>query len=172
MRGGHNLKPAALRDLEGGRTISHRRLPVEASVGSPIDPVLGDALAAPDHLPVEVVDVWNEIVPPLVEVGLARTVDVFMLEALCTHVAIARAVMAKMVGDGAGLDIHAFVDRTAKGVPVVSPWHRIFRDSWRESLKIGQHYGLSPIARTRLGIALLQRTSLAEQLRSIMTDDE
>lgn len=168
MRGGHNLKPAAIRELEGGRTISHRRQPVEATIGSPVDTVLGDSLDAPDHLPVEVIEVWNEIVPTLVEVGLARTVDVFMLEALCTHVAIARAAMTKIAGDGGTLDVEALVARTSKGVPVVSPWHRIFRDAWRDALKIAEHYGLTPTARTRLGIAALQQKSLAEQLRSIM----
>jgi P27 family predicted phage terminase small subunit len=173
MRGGQNLKPAALRALEGGSTVSHRRPPVEAVIGNPVDTTAGETLEAPEHLPLEAVDVWNEVVPTLAEVGLARSVDALALEALCTHLAIARAVMAKLVADGGGaLDVDAFISRTAKGVPVVSPWHRILRDSWREAMRVGEHYGLTPVARARLGIALLQRTTLAEQLREIMGDDK
>lgn len=167
---GRKPKPAEARDLEGGSAISHRPQAPAAVVGTAIDVVNGDTLAAPDYLPVEVVDVWNEIVPPLIEVGLARSVDVPALEALCTHVAIARHAFEALTKNG-HLDLDSFVDYTDKGVPVVSPYHRIYRDSWRDALKLAEHYGLTPISRTRLGIAALQQKGLAEQLKSIMGDD-
>lgn len=166
---GRKPKPAALREREGGSEVSHRPEAPEAAVGVALDVANGDTLPAPDYLPAEAVAVWDEIVPALVEVGLARSVDVPALEALTTHVAIARAALAKLTSSGT-LSIEAFVDYTDKGVPVVSPYHRIYRDSWREALKLAEHYGLTPISRTRLGIAALQQKSLAEELRRIMDD--
>lgn len=168
---GRKPVPAEVREQQGGSTVSHRPAPPAAVVGEAIDVVAGDTLPAPEYLPVEVVDVWNEITPALVKVGLARTVDVPALEALCTHVALARAAFEQLTSGG-HLNVSALVDYTEKGVPVVSPYHRIYRDSWREALKIAEHYGLTPISRTRLGIAALQQKSLAEQLKSIMGDDE
>jgi P27 family predicted phage terminase small subunit len=168
---GRKPKPAEVRDLEGGSAISHRPQAPAAVVGVALDVVNGDTLPAPSYLPVEVVEVWNEIVPPLIEVGLARTVDVPALEALCTHVAIARHAFDALTKDGR-LDLSAFVDYTDKGVPVVSPYHRIYRDSWRDALKLAEHYGLTPISRTRLGIAALKQKGLAESLREIMGDDD
>jgi P27 family predicted phage terminase small subunit len=167
---GRKPKPAAVRDLEGGSAISHRPQAPEASVGAALDVVNGDTLPAPEYLPVEVVDVWNEIVPALIEVGLARSVDVPALEALTTHVAIARMAFDRLT-KGGHLDVEAMVDYTDKGVPVVSPYHRIYRDSWRDALKLAEHYGLTPISRTRLGIAALQQRGLAEQLHAIMNDE-
>jgi P27 family predicted phage terminase small subunit len=170
---GRKPTPAAVREREGGAAISHRPQAPEAAVGQALDVVNGDTLPAPDYLPVEAVEVWNEIVPALIEVGLARSVDVPALEALTTHVAIARAALAHLTSyesDGGRLNIERFVDYTEKGVPVVSPYHRIYRDSWREAVKLAEHYGLTPISRTRLGIAALQQKGLAEQLRLIMDD--
>lgn len=168
---GRKPKPAALREREGGSSISHRPEAPEAAVGRALDVAAGDALPAPDYLPVEVVGVWNELVPSLIEVGLARTVDVPSLEALCSHIAIARLALEHLERDG-HLDLEAMVAVTDKGTPVVSPYHRIYRDSWREALKLAEHYGLTPISRTRLGIAALQQRSLAEQLREVMGDGD
>lgn len=178
---GRKPKPAEVREKEGGRSVSHRKQVAAAVVGDAIDPVNGDTLEAPEYLAIEVADVWDEVVPALVDVGLARSVDIPALEALCTHIAIARGALEYLEqsnestreanGGRSSLDLEKFVDYTERGVPVVSPYHRIFRDSWREALKLAEHYGLTPISRTRLGIAALQQRSLAEQLQSIMGDD-
>lgn len=168
---GRKPKPAPVREREGGSAVSHRPEAPEAAVGQALDVVNGDTLPAPAYLPVEAREVWNEIVPALLEVGLARSVDVPALEALTTHIAIARNALGHLM-DGDALDLESFVSYTDKGVPVVSPYHRIYRDSWREALKIAEHYGLTPISRTRLGIAALQQKSLAEQLRTVMGDGD
>lgn len=111
---------------------------------------------------------WREIVPEVAEVGLARTIDLPVLESLCVHVAIARAAIERMTTQDGRLALDSLVDVTEKGVPVVSPWHRIYRDSWRDALAIAEHYGLTPISRTRLGIAALQARSLADELREAL----
>lgn len=169
MRGRKPI-PAEIREQQGGSAISHRPQAPAAVVGEPVDVDAGDELAAPEYLHPLVIEVWNEIVPALAAVGLARTVDVPALEALCGFVAHARYAADQIADPFGGFD--NLVTETDKGTPVVSPWARVYRDSWAAALKLAEHYGLTPISRTRLGIAALQQKSLAEQLKGIMEDDD
>lgn len=162
---GRKPKPAAVRRRDGNP--GKRPIVDEARVGREIVP--GSVPEPPEHLPAEAAAVWREVVPEVAEVGLARTIDLPVLEALCVHVAIARKAL-DMISSGGVLSVDALVDVTEKGVPVVSPWHRIYRDSWRDALAIAEHYGLTPISRTRLGIAAMQARSLADELREALDE--
>lgn len=159
---GRKPKPPAVRRRDGNP--GKRPIPVELRVGDMIEP--GRVPPPPEHLPEAAAEVWREILPEIAEVGLARTIDLPYLEALSTHVAISRRALREL-----GPDFEEAVSITEKGTPVVSPWHRIYRDSWAEALKIGEQYGLSPIARTRLGIAAAQAKSLADELRGVLDAD-
>lgn len=164
---GRKPKPAALRRLEGN--AGKRPIVEEARVGDAIS--AASVPEPPDYLPEQAADVWREILPEIAEVGLARTIDLPVLEALCVHVAIAREAMAALTEDGR-ISLAALVTTTEKGTPVVAPEHRIYRDSWREAMAIAEHYGLTPISRTRLGIAAMQARSLAEELRDALSGDD
>jgi len=115
------------------------------------------APSPPTGLPAEARDVWDTIVPTLEKVGLLDGIDAVALEGLCVLVARARAARELVERDG-------IVAHTAKGVPVVHPAVRVERDAWQAFLRFAEQYALTPVARTRLGLAELQRRSLADEL--------
>jgi P27 family predicted phage terminase small subunit len=160
---GRKPKPAVVRRKDGNP--GKRPIVDEARIGAEITST--NVPEPPAHLPAEAAVVWREIVPEVAEVGLARTIDLPVLESLCVHVAIARKALDMISANGV-LDVDGLVAVTEKGVPVVSPWHRIYRDSWRDALSIAEHYGLTPISRTRLGIAAMTAKSLADELREAL----
>lgn len=150
---GRKPKPVEIRELEGGSTVSHRPLPQPVLVqGRPLEP-----LAPPERLTEAQAAIWNDVVDTLFEAGILDRADGFMLEALVVNVDRAREASRMIEEYGA-------VAVTAKGVPCVSPWIRIERDAWNTVAKVAEHFGLTPLARTRLGLAVLQGRSLQAEL--------
>jgi P27 family predicted phage terminase small subunit len=147
-------KPSAIRVLEGNP--GHRPIIEEARVGSQV--LTAASFPPPEGLPKKPAAVWQEIVPELVEIGLVRSLDSTILEALCR--AVARAREAEEILDADGLLIEGARGR------VTNPAHRIARDSWALALRIAGDYGLTAVARLRVGAAVLHQRSLAEELES------
>ena len=105
--------------------------------------------------------VWNRIVPKLWEVGLLDGIDALALDAICTTVDRAYAAREMLEKDG-------LVVAGAMGGAVAHPAVKIEKDAWAEARRWFEHYGLTPLARTRLGLAELQRKSLARELADAM----
>jgi P27 family predicted phage terminase small subunit len=117
-----------------------------------------DELAPPDGMPTDAVEAWNAVVPTLAEVGLLDRVDRLALHAMCIQ--WARAMQAGKVinaqghlirGMG-GLKEHPSLATERKGI-------ELFR-------KFAAEYGLTAMARTRLGLAELNRRSIQVELES------
>jgi P27 family predicted phage terminase small subunit len=153
-------KPAAIRVLEGH--AGHRPIIEEARVGEAI--VLAENFPPPAGLSEKPAAVWSEIVPELVEIGLVRSIDATVLEALCRAVSRAREAEAMLDADG-------LIIEGARGM-VAHPAQRIARDSWAIALRIAGEYGLTAVSRLRVGAAALQQKSLAEELRAWLDVDE
>jgi P27 family predicted phage terminase small subunit len=154
MRG---RKPVPLELQRARGNPGHRELPqgVQIAGKSPLD--------IPALTP-EAEDVWNELVPQLEAANLLDRADSLTLEALCILVATARYARNQIESTG-------YTTKHRKtGVDVVSPWVRIERDSWKQAIAIGEQFGLSPMARTRLGLAVLKGRSLLNELKGL--DDE
>jgi P27 family predicted phage terminase small subunit len=149
-------KPPAIRRRDGNP--SKRPIVDEARVGSAVATV--DAFAPPEYLRPAAVAVWNEIVPELVEIGLVRSVDTTAVEAMCDAVATARE--AREI-----LDAEGYVLRGHRG-SVVHPAYRVWRDSWTLALRVAGEYGLTAVARLRVGAAVLHQRSLADELREAL----
>lgn len=147
-------KPAAIRRRDGNP--AKRPIPEEPRVGLP---VVG-SFAAPGHLPADAVAVWDEVVPELVAIGLVRSIDATVLEALCRFVARARE--ADELVDEEGFIVEGHRGQT------VHPAARVARDSWNSALKIASEYGLTPVGRLRVGAAVLQQKSLADELKAAL----
>lgn len=130
----------------------HRPLPDVVVVGTSEPP------SKPSRLQGEAELVWNEVVPQLDEAGLLRQIDGVVLEGLCNLIARARYASDKIETDG------YTVAHAKTGIESVSPWVRIERDAWQQACKIGEHYGLTPVSRTRLGLANLKGRSLLQEL--------
>ena len=130
----------------------HRALPDVVQVAGK------GALGKPAALEGEAAKVWDEIVPLLTDAGLLDRIDAVILEGLCGLIARARYASKRIEQDG------YTVAHAKTGIQSVSPWVRIERDAWAQAVKIGEHYGLTPVARTRLGLAVLKGRSLLQEL--------
>lgn len=156
---GRKPKPIHDREVEGGTggqgTVSHRPLPQKVQVGGLIT---AEELAEPPaDLPEAGKKLWLRDVQRLIDVGIVDRVDIGALEALCTF--YARAKQAGRVIKSEGMFTQGSVGQLRE-----HPAVRIERDSWRSFLTLAEQYALTPVARTRLGIADLARRSLAADL--------
>lgn len=147
-------KPAAIRRREGNP--GKRPIYDEARVGSAV--ARSSDFPAPAHLPESAVAVWNEVVPELAELGLVRSIDASMIEALAR--AVARAREAEQALDDDGLFMPG-----SRGGMVAHPAAKIAADQWKLALRIAESYGMTAIGRLRVGAAVLQQKSLADELR-------
>lgn len=150
-------KPAAIKRRDGNP--GRRPIVDEARVGSMVARV--EDFPAPASLPESAANVWREIVPEVVELGLVRSVDTTALEALARAVARAREAEALLDRDGVVIE-------GARGNLVAHPAERIARDSWALALRIAGEYGLTAVARLRVGAAVLHQRSLADELLSVL----
>jgi hypothetical protein len=69
------------------------------------------------------------------------------------------------------LDAGGLIGEGARGL-VPHPATRIARDSWALALRIAGEYGLTAVARLRVGAAVLHQRTLAEELREWLNADE
>ena len=121
-------------------------------------PTAEDIAEPPEHLPPEAKELWRRDVRTLIDVALVDRVDRGALEAMC--IAYARALQAGRVIVADGLFV-----ANGRGVPTIHPAVRIERDAWDAYLRLAEHYGMTPIARIRLGTAELGRRSLQAELQ-------
>jgi P27 family predicted phage terminase small subunit len=155
---GRKPKPAEIRRLEGNP--GHRPLPEPVHIGGrPI----AEIPEPPEALPADARDAWHEVVPRLQEVGILDHVDRLALEAMCVQ--WARAKQAGKVVAREGL-----IALGSTGQFVEHPALNVERQAHQMFLKFAEHYALTPIARTRLGLAELQRRSLAQEMAASLDD--
>lgn len=121
-------------------------------------PDLDEMAEPPAHLPDEAKEFWTTSVQRLVEVGIIDRVDAPVLEQLSVQYARIRQAQRVLTQDG------HFV-RGSVGQLREHPAIKIEREATGMFLKIAEHYALTPIARTRLGLAELHRRSLSQELR-------
>lgn len=150
---GRRPKPVEQKIAEGNP--GKRPLPEPLLVGGRLTE--DDLAEPPADLPADAKRLWRRDVSRLVEVGIADKVDVAALEALC--VAYARAKQAGRVVAKVGL-----FGEGAAGQLKEHPAVKIERESWAWFQRMAEQYGLTPIARTRLGQAELHRRTLAAEL--------
>lgn len=146
--------PTEVRQTQG-RAVSHRGVPEAVQVGGRATP--DDLAEPPDDLPADAKDLWRRDVATLVEVGIVDRVDRAALEGLC--IAYARAKQAGRVVKSEG-----FFTGGSRGQLREHPAVKIERESWRMFLTLAEQYALTPVARTRLGMAELGRRTLQADL--------
>lgn len=121
-------------------------------------PVLGELEDPPTHLPEEAKEFWRESVTRLIEVGIIDRVDVPVLEQMSVQYARIRQAQKVIAVDG------HFVPGSV-GQLREHPALKIEKDATALFLKMAEHYALTPIARTRLGLAELHKRTLAKELQ-------
>jgi P27 family predicted phage terminase small subunit len=152
---GPKPKPVEQRIREGN--AGHRPLPEPLLIGG--RPTRHELAEPPGHLSDPAKEFWKESVETLVNVGVADRVDRPVLEMLATEYANWRYAGRVLQQDG-------FFVRGSVGQIREHPALKIQGNASDRFLKIAEQYGLTPIARTRLGLAELHRRSLADELNS------
>lgn len=111
----------------------------------------------PDHLDADGKRWWNEAIPILHAVGILDVVDTAALEMAAT--AYSRYRGAKRV-----LDTQGTLSRGSTGQLTEHPACGTERQAQAMYLRFAEQYALTPVARTRLGLAELHRRSMAEEM--------
>jgi len=151
---GRKPKPVEVRIAEGNP--GKRPLP---------EPVLIEGRVLPQPpagVSDDFLEVWNLIVPKLYSVGLLDGIDGLALTGLVTLVI--RAQEAGRLMDEHGPVIFGEDDK-GRAYAIRNPAAKLELETWAQVRAWMEHYGLTPLARTRLGLAELQRKSLAEELK-------
>lgn len=157
---GRKPRPIEERRLEG-EDVSHRPLPEPVIAGGRVL----EFPSPPRDLPKEARPFWKDTLKLLADVGILDLVDVPALVLLGTQ--YARAAQARKIIAKDGLTSFG-----SQMQVVEHPAVKIERQATGMFMKIAEHYALTPIARTRLGLADLHRKSLAAELDRQLGGDE
>ena len=137
--------------------MSHRPLPTPRLVAG--RPELEELRDPPAHLTAAAQEFWGEIVVQLVKVGMIDRVDRPALELICTtwdEYSKADRVVREQGFFAAG----------PSGQIKEHPALKMRRLARAEFFKYAEQYGLTPMARTRLGLAELHARTLEQELDS------
>jgi P27 family predicted phage terminase small subunit len=120
-------------------------------------PEAGELAEPPAHLPPYAKQFWGEAVVRLAEVGILDRVDMATLELMATQYARAREAGEVIAKEG-------LVSTGYNGQPVAHPAVVVERLATAEFLRSAEHFALTPVARTRLGLAELERRKLEDDI--------
>jgi P27 family predicted phage terminase small subunit len=151
---GRKPKPVEQRRLEGGRDVSHRAVPEVMLVAGRPEHELDEP---PADLPADGQVFWRDTVHRLIEVGMLDLVDEVALRMMAVQYARWRQAGRVIAEDG-------HFARGSVGQLREHPAVRIERDAHALFMKTAEQFGLSPMARTRLGLAELHRRSLHNEM--------
>jgi P27 family predicted phage terminase small subunit len=124
-----------------------------------------DFMEPPDSLDETAKQMWRQAVPTLQRVGLLSVVDTAALEMLCTQYARAKQA-ARIIAE------QGHLARGSTGQLTEHPAIRTEREAAMAFLRFAEQYALTPVARTRLGLAEMQRQTLAQDVESILGEPE
>lgn len=136
---GRTPKPTALKLVDGnrGKRATNAKEP---------EPDLLQDIAAPEHLPAPVADVWNELAPKLKRAKVLTELDTPLLEITCDALAAFRLAM-KNTGDGKLLQRNP-----ETGSISMSPWAMLKSMAFKQAMATLREWGATPAARSRVVI--------------------
>jgi P27 family predicted phage terminase small subunit len=137
--------------LEGGE-VSHRPVPEPINIGGRVH----DIIEPPGWLLKEAKDYWRQTIVQLIDVGMIDLVDVTALEMLASTYARWRRAVRDVNRRG-------LIVQGRQGL-VLNPAARVERDMASQHLKFAEQFGLTPLARARLGLAEVHRRSLEKEM--------
>lgn len=150
---GPKPKPVEQKIKEGNP--GKRKLPEPVLIGG--RPELAEMNEPPEHLDDDAKEWWLVHVPRLLEVGILDRVDTPHLEMLATSYSRWRQAGRVLASEG-------LFQRGSVGQIKEHSALKIERAAKADYDKTCEQYGLSPLARTRLGLAELSRRSLAQEM--------
>jgi P27 family predicted phage terminase small subunit len=125
-------------------------------------PSLDELRTPPEHLTNEDARAfWADTVVRLIEVEIVDRVDLPLLEQLATQYARIKAAQRVIESEG-------YFARGSTGQIKEAPWMKMERESTALFHRLADQFALTPLARTRLGVAELVRRSLREELEQAL----
>jgi phage terminase small subunit len=146
-------------------------LPVESA-----DPALLPEEYQPDteSMTPDGVAIWNMIVPDLVEAQVFREMDTILLEELCESLSMAREFRKQMIYykdrlgsamlEAEGTEDDPLMDSYSRGLKRARSG---YREMMQTAMSIAGEFGISPVARMRLGLLKIQGNSLLGALKDL-----
>jgi P27 family predicted phage terminase small subunit len=147
-------KPLETRALEG-RSVSHMNHPKPVKLAPAVEAI--DMREPPDDLPAEGKELWRTVMPWLVQANVVQLVDLPSVKTMCAH--YAQMERARRV-----LDEDGYFVLGSMGQMTEHPSMRIFNNASDKFLRYAQEFGLTTIARTRMGLMEVQRASIAQEM--------
>ena len=155
------MKPTELKRRAGNP--GHRPLPDPILIGGRMD--LADLLEPPDELPKDGQKLWRELAPQLIRAGVLDRADVNLFEDLCR-------AWARLKQFGRIVASEGVISMGSQGQFRTAPWVTAERAAAEEFRQLCARFGLSPVDRARLGLASLQRLSMAIELEKELAPGE
>lgn len=127
-------------------------------------PPLPDTLALVDELDGDdaAERLWQQVCRLLIESNIITEGDLFAVEQFVMATLEARRAYFELRTDGSTIDtVNPAGGRASK---TTHPAYRVWRDSNATMLKWGEHLALTPVARSRLGLAIGKGRKLAQEL--------
>jgi P27 family predicted phage terminase small subunit len=137
MRGNKPL-PTAIKELRGTLEKS-RILTNEMKVT-----INNDIPQAPEDLNIEAKKIWNSVCHELKNNGILANVDLELVEAYCAELSQYKEAVRQIKKTSPLI-------KSPSGYAMVSPWQTIRKQSLKAAMDLGQLFGVTPSARTRIG---------------------
>lgn len=152
-------KTAEQRRLEGGTTkkgaVSHRPTPKTTVLSPRLNEE--NKPMRPDDLPPAAKELWDDAIQQLIDMNAAQSIDLPALYLMAIHYEIAVRSWNVLCQEGHYV-------RGSTGQIVASPAIAILNEASSKFKAYATEFGLTTLARTRLGTLELARTSLANDL--------
>jgi len=135
--------------------VSHRPIPPVIELAPRVNSL--DMAKPPKDLPSEARELWEQVMPWLVDANVIQLVDLPAVRSMCIH--YAQMERARRV-----LDEDGYFVLGSQGQMVEHPSMRIFNNASDKFLKYAQEFGLTTVARTRMGLMDIQRQSIQSEM--------
>jgi len=148
-------KPTALKVIQGnaGKRALNKQEP---------DPDYLQDLTAPQWLPVEAAEVWDEVAPHLARAKLLTQVDVQALAMGCIALAQYRLAVHKvgeqpikgkpLIDKETGEPVLDENDRPVMAGEHINPWAMVQSMTFKQAMAVLERFGMTPAARTRIAV--------------------
>lgn len=156
--GGRPAKTAEQRIIEGGTpgkgAVSHR--PVKKALVLTQRISTDNRPQAPANLPPIGRELWDDVIEALIDINAAQTLDVPMLTMMCMHYALAHAAWEVTLAN-------PFVQGST-GQMRENPAMRVWERNSDAFMRRATEFGLTTLARTKMGLLDVSRRSLESDL--------
>ena len=149
------LHAAAAGGVGNRSPISHYPVKEPVVLSAKLDPL--DLPEPPSDMPEEGVDLWKEVLPWLVQVNVIQTIDLPAFTQMCR--VFAQAEVARRV-----LDEQGFFALGSGGQLAEHPAMKVLQTAQMMFLRHASEFGMTTMARTRLGLMDVQRRSIQQDM--------